>query len=343
MQITYGPWGETLAELVEAAQAAEAAGAGVVWFPELHRTSTISAAAVAPATHSVGIGTAVALAFVRSPMTMALEAIDIDELSGGRFRLGLATGVQRLNEDWHNARWGKPVAHLRETVACIREFVARAGTGEPMSVDGEWEHLRIRGYQRPFHQVRTEIPVYLGSVGPQMTRLVGEIGDGWLAHELCSPSYVDRQILPHLATGLDQAGRSRDSLDVVASVCAAVDPDARQARRWVAGTVGFYASVRTYADFFAFHGLAAEQARVVEAFRSAATSDDLGDAVADVMVERLAAAGTADDVRAAIAAYEGLVDTVKLTPPTHGCSPEETRRAQAQLLELVGDLTGGAR
>ena len=166
LRITYGPWGETLAEMRQASRDAEAVGAEVVWFPEMHRSATVVAASAAQATTTVGIGTAIALAFVRSPMITAMEALDIDEIAGGRLRLGLGSGVQRLNEDWHNARWGKPAEHLRETVRIIRYVIANASKGEPMIIEGDWEHLRVRGYQRPFPQARSEIPVYLAALGP---------------------------------------------------------------------------------------------------------------------------------------------------------------------------------
>ncbi len=186
MRITFAPWGETLAELADAARRAEDAGAEVVWVPELHRSATVAAAALAAATRRARIGTGIALAFTRSPMTTALEALDLDELSGGRFVLGLGTGVQRLNEDWHNVPFGKPVAHMRETVRNVREFWASCTTGEPIDLPGEEEPMRIRGYQRPFGVQRTRIPVYLAAMGPAMTRLAGTIGDGWISHELCS-------------------------------------------------------------------------------------------------------------------------------------------------------------
>lgn len=342
LRITYGPWGETLEELRQAAQDAERAGAEVVWFPEMHRSATITAACAAEATTTAGIGTAIALAFVRSPMITALEALDIDELADGRLRLGLGSGVQRLNEDWHNARWGKPVAHLRETVAIIRHVVANAGRGEPMIVDGEWEHLRVRGYRRPFGQARRQIPVYLAGVGPAMTRLAGEIGEGFISHELCSPSYLERRLLPRLAEGRAVAGRTSDSLDVVVSACCAIDDDPAQARRWASGLVAFYASVRTYADFFGFHGFGRDQQHVIERFRDGVSSDDLGDAVPDEMVDALTLSGTPDHVRTRLRAYEGLATAVKLTPPTHGLTAAETRQAQARILEMISELAGKA-
>ena len=344
MRITYGPWGETLAEVCDAARAAEAAGAEVVWVPELHRSATVTAAAIAQATSTVGVGTAIALAFTRSPMVTALEALDLDELADGRFVLGLGTGVQRLNEDWHHARWGKPVTHLRETVRNVRAFWAGCTTGEPMLLDGEHEPMQVRGYRRPYPVLREQIPVYIAAMGPAMTRLAGEIGDGWISHELTSPAYLRDRILPEIEAGIARTpGRTRADVDVVTSACCSVDADPAVARRRSAGMVGFYATVRTYADFFAFHDLADEQAAVVAAFRTGRGASDLGDEVPDHMVDALTLAGTRDQVAERLAAYDGLADTIKLTPPTHGIPAAETRAAQKETIALIAELTGAGR
>jgi len=334
VRLTVAPWGKSLAELVAVARNAETAGAGTVWVSELHRSAPVPLAAIAGATSDVRIGTAVALAFVRSPMVTALEAIDLDELSGGRLVLGLGSGVRRLNEDWHHARWGRPVAHLRETVAAIRELVARSHLGVPIELDGEHEPVRLRGFQRPFPPVRTTIPIFLAAVGPAMTRLAGEIGDGWIAHELGSPANLRDNVLPRLSEGLVRGGRSRSDLEVVASACCVPYADGRQARRWAAGLVAFYATVRTYEDLFAWHGFRGEAKAVQEAFRS---GDERGmvDAVPDAMVDALTVAGTPDEVAERLAGYEGLADTVKLSPPTRFVPPEATRAAQEGILRLV--------
>lgn len=339
MRITYGPWGETLDELAAAARAAEDAGAEVLWVPELHRSATVSAAVIAAATERAGIGTAIALAFTRSPMTTALEALDLDELSGGRFVLGLGSGVRRLNEDWHGVTWDAPVARLRETVECVRHFVAHCREDAPMRAGGEHAGLNVRGYQRPFPVARDRIPVYVAAVGPAMTRMAGRVADGWISHELCSPAYLREQLLPRLEEGLADAGRAREDLDVVVSACCSIDGRPEEAYRRAAGLVGFYASVRTYADFFAFHGLAEEQDRVVAEFRAGTSADALAKAVPDRMVDALTLSGTPEQVRERIAGYAGLADTVKLTPPTHGLPAAETRRAQERIIELIGDLT----
>ncbi|WP_141578377.1 LLM class flavin-dependent oxidoreductase [Actinomadura sp. WMMA1423] len=343
MKIAFAPWGETLAELADAARRAEDAGAEALWVPELHRSATVAAAALAAATERVRIGTGIALAFTRSPMTTALEALDLDELSGGRFVLGLGTGVQRLNEDWHNVPFGKPVRHMRETVRNVRRFWESCTTGEPIDLPGEEEPMRIRGYQRPFGVQRTQIPVYLAAMGPAMTRLAGTIGDGWISHELCSPRYLAERVLPELETGLARAeGRRREDLDVVVSACCSVAADRETALRRASGLVGFYASVRTYADFFDFHGLGEQQRAVVEAFRSGTGAEHLAGTVATEMIDALTMAGGRDEVAERIAGYAGLADSLKLSPPTHGLSAAETRAAQDELLSLLPDLTGGA-
>lgn len=348
LRITYGPWGETLGELRAAAAAAEGAGAEVLWVPELHRSATVTAAALASATSTAHIGTGIALAFARSPMTTALEALDLDELTDGRFILGLGSGVRRLNEDWHGAAFDRPVRRLAETVAAIREFTAGCTTGRPIEASGELTRMSIRGYARPFPVRRPRIPVYLAGVGPAMTRCAGRVGDGWIAHELCTPAYLKDRMLPWLDEGLRQGGRDRADFDVVVSACCAIDDDRAAARRRAAGLVGFYASVRTYADFFAFHGLAAEHDAVVRRFRAGMHAapgagpgaDDLADAVPASMVDTLTLAGPAAEVRARVLAYEGLADTVKLTPPTHGLSAPEIRAAQHRVIALIAELTG---
>jgi probable F420-dependent oxidoreductase len=336
VRITLAPWGATIAELASVATRAEAVGFDAIWVSELHRSSTVTLAAVAASTSTVSVGTAISLAFVRSPMTTALEALDLDEISGGRLLLGLGSGVQRLNESWHNARWGKPVGHLRETVRDIRAFVASADRGEPIDLDGEFEPMHLRGYRRPFPPTRRAIPIYLASTGPVMTRLAGELADGWIAHELGSPRYLEQVIRPNLAAGALATSRSEGEIDVVASACCVPWEDGALARRWAAGIVAFYATVRTYEAFFDFHGFGAEARRCQAAFRAGDEVAQLA-AVSDEMVDALTIAGTPDEVRKRLQTYAGLADAVKLSPPTHFVLDEVTRAVQEELITMVSE------
>jgi probable F420-dependent oxidoreductase len=331
--LALGVWGETMAELREAARAAEAGGFESAWVAELHRSAFVPAAAIADSTERIAIGTAIALAFVRSPMTTALSALDLDELSGGRFILGLGAGVRRLNEDWHHRPYGKPAPHLRDVVAIVRSFVRNAHRGVDLDYAGEFEQTRVRNYQRPFAPVRESIPIYVAGVGPWMLRLAGEIGDGWIAHELGSPAYLREMALPRLKEGLEKSGRPPSALKLITSACCVPMADGRQARRYAAGLVAFYASVRSYDEFFDFHGFLAQAKEVQRRFREG-DLEHMADACPDEMVDCLTFAGTPDEVRAKLAAYDGLVDAIKLTPPTHLVPPEVTRHSQDAILEM---------
>jgi probable F420-dependent oxidoreductase len=340
LRVDLAPWGETLVELVAAARAAEDAGAGTLWVPELHRSAFVPAAALAGATSTARIGTAVAWAFTRSPLTTALEAMDLDELADGRFVLGLGTGVRRLVEGWHGASFGSPAAHLREVVALVRRIVATAHTGDPIDADGPWVQASIRGYRRPVPPRRPDLPIHLAAVGPVLARTAGEVGDGWLGHELSSAAHVRARVLPQLDEGLRRAGREPGELERVASVVCVPHHDLAQARRWAAGTVAFYASVRTYRDVFAFHGHERVAEVVQDRFRAGDTEGML-DAVPDDLVDAVALCGPPDRIRAGLAAYDGLVDAVKLAPPSQLVDTEVTRTTQTALLDLLADRPGG--
>jgi probable F420-dependent oxidoreductase len=265
-------------------------------------------------------------------MITALTAMDLDELSDGRFVLGLGSGVRRLVEDWHGQPFDRPVERLDQTVAAVRAIVAGAAAGAPIEAGGDLASTLIRGWQRPFPVRRPRIPIYLAAVGPRMCELAGRTADGWLGHELGSPRYLRDVILPQIDAGLRAAGRARTDIDLVASACCVVHPDGREARRRAAGLVAFYASVKTYADFFDFHGFAIEAAAVRAAFRDGDVAA-MRDAVTDEMVAALTIAGTPEEVEAGLDAYAGLADALKLSPPTHHVDPEVTREAQSAIID----------
>jgi probable F420-dependent oxidoreductase len=331
--LALGVWGETMAELRDAARAAEAGRFESIWVAELHRSAFVPAAALVDSTDRISVGTAIALAFVRSPMTTALSALDLDELSGGRFILGLGAGVRRLNEDWHNRPYGKPAPHLREVVAAVRRFIQDAHRGVNIEFGGIYEKAMVRNYQRPFAPIRDSIPIYLAGMGPWMLRLAGEVGDGWIAHELGSAAYLRERALPRLREGMKKAERHGSSLRTIASACCVPLRDGHQARRYAAGLVAFYASVRSYDEFFDFHGFLPQAKEVQRLFREGDLAH-MPDACPDEMVDCLTFAGTPDEVRGRLVQYDGLVDAVKLTPPTHLVPPEVTRESQAAILEM---------
>jgi alkanesulfonate monooxygenase SsuD/methylene tetrahydromethanopterin reductase-like flavin-dependent oxidoreductase (luciferase family) len=198
--------GDSTGDLAEQARAAEAAGVDCVWTVELFRSSITQAMWLAASTETAGVGTGISWAFTRSPMILALSALDIDEVSGGRFRLGLGAGVKRLNETWHGADYGKPAPHLRETVEAVRLIIESAGSGKPIRYEGDYHDIEIKGWARPHRKVRESIPIYTAAVQQGMARMAGDVADGMIGHPMCSMRWLDEVLVANFELGLARSG-----------------------------------------------------------------------------------------------------------------------------------------
>ena len=327
--------GRSAAELQTVAHAAEEAGVESLWASELYTNPFVPLAAVAGATSRMQLGTGIALAFVRSPLALALTALDLDALTGGRFVLGLGTGVRRLNEQWHGVtRFGPPVAHMREVVAFIRDFERRAHTGEPLHHDGDHVRVEMKGYRRPWPPTRPRVPIYFGANRPGMLRLAGEIADGVIGHVFVSPSAIRTHWLPPIREGLARSGRPREALTVSCGITVAIDPDRATARRHAAGPLAFYATVKTYQPLFAADGFEDDVERIRAAYHAGEKTRAV-DLVSDAMIDTYCAAGPIDDVRASLRRWDGLVDVKGVTPPRHFCPPDAHDVYRTRLLDLI--------
>ncbi|MGA1213419.1 MAG: LLM class flavin-dependent oxidoreductase, partial [Solirubrobacterales bacterium] len=163
-RVSLGVTGDSPAEMAALAERAEASGIARVWVIELFRNAFTQATWLASQTSSVGVGTGIAWGFVRSPMSIAMSAMDIDEISGGRFTLGLGPGVKRLIETWHGVEYGRPAPHMKETIEAVREIIRAAASFEPVRYEGEYHDIDIRGWTRGTPPVRDEIPIFTAAV-----------------------------------------------------------------------------------------------------------------------------------------------------------------------------------
>ena len=351
MRITYGPWGETLAELADAARARRGGrrrgrlGARAAPQRDRHRGGGRRRRP-----RTAGVGTAIALAFTRSPMVTALEALDLDELSGGRFVLGLGTGVQRLNEDWHNAQLGqagRPPA--RDGPQHPRVLGRAAPPASRSTSTGEHEPMRIRGYQRPYpvqrdRRSRSTSP----AMGPAMTRLAGEIADGWITPRALLAGATSRErILPEIDAGSRAtAAATRADIDVVVSaVLLGRRRPGASARRRAAGMVGFYATrphlrrllrlprPRRRRSSRSIDGL--PRRRAAPATSPTRVPDRDG---------RRAHPRPAPATRSPSGSRRTTASPTPSSsprPPT-ACPPHEIRAAQEEVIAVIAELTGGA-
>jgi probable F420-dependent oxidoreductase len=323
---------DTAGELADQARDAEAAGIDCVWAPELFRSSVTQATWIAAATERIGVGTGIAWAFTRSPFILAVTALDIDEMSGGRFRLGLGAGVKRLNETWHGVEYGRPAPHLRETLEAVRLIMRKAPTGEPIRYEGTYHDLDIKGWVRPHQPPRETVPIYLAAVREGMSRMAGDVADGLIGHPMCSLRWLDEVLVAHFEAGLERTGRERSDFDFIPTVCCAISDDEATAYEACRRTVAFYATVRTYAPLWEMHGFGEAAAAVGDAFRSGDLAR-MPSLVPDEMVDAYCAAGPLDKIRARVEQTSERGDGVFLTPPTYFIPPDELAAYQRRIID----------
>jgi probable F420-dependent oxidoreductase len=318
------------------AMKAEDAGFDILWNSELYRSIFVPLAALAPKTENIKLGAGIALAFVRSPLSIALTSLDMDEVSNGRFILGLGPGVRRLIESWHNAVYGAPAAHLREYVELVRLIMRKAHLGESIIYQGKYYDINIKNYKRVLAPVRNTIPIFLAGVGPLMCKTAGEVADGWMGHMLGSTRWFTERIQPNILTGLQKSGRNQSDFQFHPVLACAVDTDPQKARRALAGTVAFYASVRTYTEFFAYHGFEKETIAIQNAFHQGNVQDAIN-AVPDSMVDALGAAGTKDEVRKKVREYLNMTGNVTVGAPMYLIDDAEIAHYQTALIDAMAD------
>jgi probable F420-dependent oxidoreductase len=326
-----------------AAQVAEAEAAGIecVWAPDLFGSSITQATWMAARSERIGIGTGIAWAFTRSPFILAVSALDVDEMSGGRFRLGLGAGVRRLNETWHGVEYGRPAPHLRETVDAVRLIMAKAHTGEPIRYEGEYVDVDIKGWIRPQRPARDAVPIYTAAVREGMARMAGDVADGLIGHPMCSMRWMDEVLIANFERGLSRSGRERGKFDFIPTVCCAIDDDEGAAYDAARRTVAFYATVRTYKPLWEMHGFGDAASAVGDAFRSGDLASMPGH-VSDEMVDAYCAAGPLDKVRARVEDVAERADGLFLSPPTYFIPPEQLLAYQTRIVEAFAPAAAAA-
>lgn len=215
--------------------------------------------------------TNVAIAFPRSPMHLAHMAWDLQQASGGRFSLGLGTQVRRHIEDRYSAAWTHPVARMREMVAAIKAIFASWQTGEGLRFEGEYfHHTYLPPLFRPLPLESGPPPIWVGAVGPRLTRTVAEVADGLLIHPFHSEAFLHDHTLPVMEQGLAASGRGRSEFSLVADVivcCGRDDQEQVAADAGVRMLLAFYGSTPAYAPVLERHGWGALQPRLAQLVR----------------------------------------------------------------------------
>ena len=288
---------------------AEERGFRAAWFPEITFGDAFGpATAVATKTSRLGLGTGVVGIWSRSAVTLALQAATLNELSGGRLLLGVGLQARGYVEGWHGQVYERPVRAMKEYVTILRRILS----GENVTFEGEI--FSVRDFQLQMQPPERPVRIYMAAIGPQMTRLAGEVADGILGY-CYSAEYVCESVLPNLRTGAERAGRSLDDFDIVCGFPAIVTPDDSGLEQ-IKGQVMMFATAKSsspeYASSFAAAGF--DVAPIQERVDAGDVDGALG-LVTDEMADALTIAGSHDHVRKRIDEYlDAGLTTIGLNP-----------------------------
>ncbi len=308
-----------LKDVPAVAEAAERMGFACLWTAETQHDPFLPCALIAEHTQRLGMGTAIAVAFARSPGTLAYTAWDLAQQSGGRFILGLGTQVRahirrRFGMDWPES----PVGKLREMIGAIRALWDTWQNGTKLNYRGEYYKLTLMSpFFNPGPIRHPEIPIYIAGVNTGLARLAGEVCDGFHAHPFHSPRYLREVILPAIEKGAQKAGRTRADVSISVTVFAITSPEEKE---FIRSQIAFYASTPSYRRVMELHGWGEVAERLSEHARRGQWAEMFA-LVTDEMLEVFATqADGPEELAAALKErYAGLADRLTLyTPFTPG-------------------------
>ncbi len=321
--------GPNASEIVECVKLAESLGCESAWVAEGHGGDQFAIlAACATATSRILLGTSITSAFVRSAPIIAMAAAVVDQLSQGRFILGIGSSHKVQVGPEHGMEYTKPLTRVRETVEFTRALLAEGGA------QYHGETVRIENFELWFTPLRRRLPIYLSAVFPKMTELCGEIADGVILTR--STLENGAKMRAHLVAGAAKAGRSAEAdAMTISSLLPVAVADSREAAfdRMRPGFAAYTGYFPRYNRMTADQGFAEEAAAIGKAWargdREAAAA-----AVSNELIDATAIAGTAADCRAKIAAYrDSGLDLPILSPFARGANSkavfEEVIRACA--------------
>jgi len=322
-------WGIVPGNLPAAAVTAQAkmqedAGLDGLFAVQVYGTPFIPLAAAATATSRIRLASGIALAFTRSPYETALAAMDLDQMSGGRFTLGLGCSVRAWSEGMYGMPYGKPLEHMREVVEIIRLVISKGHTGELKGYDGVYHKHDFSGLQwtSPPPPLRTDIPIWIAALRGPLVSLAAEIADGVMGHPIWSIPWATKKIPDALERGLKRGGKQRSDIDVNVGLFVAVNNDRAEAVNDARATAAFYGAAVQYEEYFAAHGFR-EEARRLQSEAQRGGYASAAHLVPDEMAETFVVCGTPDEVRRKIEPVWEVADSLWLVPPAYALPPEK--------------------
>ncbi|HET6951260.1 MAG TPA: TIGR03617 family F420-dependent LLM class oxidoreductase [Acidimicrobiales bacterium] len=304
------------------AQRAEAAGYAGLFTREARHDGFLPLVAAAGATGRIELGTAVAIAFARTPMTLAHLGHDMQILSGGRFVLGLGSQIRPHIEKRYSMPWSRPADRMRELVLALRAIWDCWNGGAPLDFRGEfYTHTLMTPMFVPPASPHGPPRVWVAGVGRRMVGVAGEVADGLVCHPLVSRRYLAEALLPALHAGARAAGRDPAGLEVAATAMVVTGRDEAEMAAAVTATrlqVAFYASTPAYKPVLDLHGWGDLQP-VLRDLSKQGDWGAMGAAVPDELLRTVAVVAEPGAVGPALEErFGGLADRVGISSTTGG-------------------------
>ena len=303
-------------------QAADRLGYDTVWVAEAYGWDAFTVLTeIACRTERIKLGTGIVNVFRRSPALIAQSAASLDNISGGRFVLGLGTSGHQVIEGWHGVKFERGVRRLRETMEVVRTVVRR----DKLVYEGEVFHLPM-GLKLITHPPRPRIPIYLATLTPSGVALAGELADGWLP-VFFSPRHFEHAIKPQLEKGASRAGRSLDDLSICVSQPVVVTDDVEAGRDAVRDHLALYIGGmgsrerNYYNQLFRSYGFEEEALRIQDLYLDHRRAEAKA-ALTPEMIDLVTIIGDLDECRRRLHELEGAgVSEVALSLQVPGNDP----------------------
>ena len=287
-------------------------------------------------TEHLELGTGIAVAFARNPMTLANIAYDLHSFSRGRFRLGLGSQIKAHIEKRFSMTWSHPAPRMRELILAIRAIWACWNDGTPLEFRGEfYRHTLMTPFFNPGPNPFGNPTIQLAAVGELMTEVAGEVADGVILHGFTTERYVREVTMPALERGFAKSGRSRADFEVCGPlfvVTGTDDEELEQARVGTKQQIAFYGSTPAYRGVLELHGWGDLQGELNTRSKRGEWTE-MGELITDDILEAFAVTAAPEDIPAALTErYGDLVDRLSFYAP-YQSDPDRWKRVLAGFRE----------
>jgi probable F420-dependent oxidoreductase len=314
VKLDTGLYAPRLEEAGKAAREAEGFGFAGLWTAEAAHDPFLPLALAAEHTERIELGTAIAVAFPRSPTVLAYTAWDLQALSRGRFILGLGTQVKAHNEKRFGVKWEHPGPKLREMIQVIHAAWDCWQNGTRPNFVGKFYNFTLMTpFFNPGPIPYAKPRIFIAGVNEYMCRLAGELCDGFHVHPFHSIRYLETVVIPNIQKGLEKAGRKREQIQLASTafvITGRNEQEMEAAKAPVKQQIAFYASTPAYIGVLEAHGWGETGRRLTELSKQGRWAE-MADLITDEMLAVYAVTARRDDLVDAIKRkYTGYLDRI---------------------------------